>query len=1281
MSSSANSVAVTSGSTTAGINGVLLPGGVISGTVTAAVGGATLQGVCVSVSQNGGSATGTAVTAANGTYTINDLPTGSYTVEFSVPGCGNSTNLADQWYSAKSTVTSATPVGVTAGSTASGVNAQMQPGATLSGTVTAASGGADLSGICVLATISGGPTPALTSTASNGTYSIGGLAAGTYTVEFTPGCGNSGSYADQWYNGASSQGSATSVVVGTGANVTAINAAMQLTGSISGTVTASGGGGLASACVTATENGGAGFGSTFTFTGGAYTITGLAPGTYTVDFQYCGSSGAYAEQWYNNQSSSATANPVTVTANSTIPNINAAMVAISPPGAPTIGTATAGNASATVTWTAPSSTGGSPITGYTVTAADSTNAARGGQLCGWTTGTLTCTVTGLTNGDSYTFTVTATNAAGTGPPSAASNSIKPLGVPGAPTGVTASAGNANAVVTWTAPSSNGGSAITGYTVTALDSTNSTRGGQTCAWTTGPLTCTVTGLTNGDSYTFSVTAKNANGNGPPSTASNAVTIGAVPEQPTGVSATAGNANAVVTWTAPASNGGSTITAYTVTALDSTNSTRGGETCGWTTGPLTCTVTGLTNGDSYTFEAAATNAIGMGLESTASNAVTPATAPSAPTIGTATGGNASATVTWSAPSSSGGATITNYTVKAADSTTPANGGETCSWTTGTLTCTVTGLNNGDSYTFTVTATNAAGTGPPSAASNAVTPMTVPGAPTIGTATAGNATATVTWTAPTSNGGSPITGYTVTAADSTTSANGGETCNWTSGPLTCTVTGLTDGDTYTFKVTAKNSLGAGPASAASNSVTPTASVPGAPSIGTATGSNASAIVSWSAPASNGGSVITHYTVTGADSTNSARGGETCTWTTGPLSCTVTGLTNGDSYTFTVTATNAVGTGPASSPSNAVIPMTLPGAPTIGTATGSNASATVTWSAPASNGGSTITSYTVTAADSTTPGNGGETCTWTTGPLTCTIAGLTNGDSYTFTVTATNAVGTGPASVTSNSVTPATVPGAPTIGTATGSNATATVTWSAPGSSGGSTITHYTVSASDATNSARGGETCTWTTGPLSCTVTALTNGDSYSFTATATNAIGTGSASAPSNSVTPATVPGAPTIGTATSSNASATVTWSAPGSKRRLDDHPLHGHRRRFDDSCQRWRDLHVDDRAAQLHGHRPDQRRLLHLHGDGDQCGRHRPRLGSLQPGHPRHGSRRPHHRHRHRLERQCHRHVERPGLQRRLRDHPLHGHRRRLDHSCQRRRDLHLDDRAAQLHDHRPDQR
>jgi predicted RNA-binding protein with TRAM domain len=255
----------------------------------------------------------------------------------------------------------------------------------------------------------------------------------------------------------------------------------------------------------------------------------------------------------------------------------------------------------------------------------------------------------------------------------------------------------------------------------------------------------------------------------------------------------------------------------------------------------------------------------------------------------------------------------------------------------------------------------------------------------------------------------------------------------------------------------------------------------------------------------------VVAADLTTPGNGGEVCTWTTGPLTCTLSGLTNGDSYTFTVEATNAVGTGAASSFSNAVTPATVPGAPSGASATPGNATATVTWTAPASDGGSPVTAYTVVAADSTTPFNGGETCTWTTGPLTCTLSGLTNGDSYTFTVTATNVVGSGAASSPSNAVTPATVPGAPSILTVTPGNGTITITWAAPSSDGGSPVTAYTVVAGDVTTPFNGGEVCTWTTGPLTCTLTGLTNGDTYIVGLSATNEAGV-SATVISGFVTP-------------------------------------------------------------------------------------------------------------------------------------------------------------------------
>jgi RHS repeat-associated protein len=231
------------------------------------------------------------------------------------------------------------------------------------------------------------------------------------------------------------------------------------------------------------------------------------------------------------------------------------------------------------------------------------------------------------------------------------------------------------------------------------------------------------------------------------------------------------------------------------------------------------------------------------------------------------------------------------------------------TGTSTATpitVTGLTNGTSYTFTVTAINALGTGAASAASNSVAPGAVPGAPTIGAATGGNAQSTVTFSAPASNGGSAITGYTVTSNPA-----GGVDSNAGTVALSHTVAGLANGTAYTFTVTATNSFGMGPASAASASVTP-ATVPGAPTIGSATAGNGQATVSFAAPTSNGGSAITSYTLT------SSPGAFTSTGSASPIA--MTGLANGTSYTFTVTATNAAGTGPASGASNTVTPDTAP-------------------------------------------------------------------------------------------------------------------------------------------------------------------------------------------------------------------------------------------------------------------------------------------------------------------------------------------------------------------------
>ena len=349
--------------------------------------------------------------------------------------------------------------------------------------------------------------------------------------------------------------------------------------------------------------------------------------------------------------------------------------------------------------------------------------------------------------------------------------------PGAPAGASAARGDQSATVSWGVPASDGGSAVIEYTVA------STPPSAGCS-TAGALTCNVPGLTNGTAYTFQITAQNGLGFGPATTTA-AVTPAGLPPAPTGVTATASNLSAEVVWSS-AGNNGSTISGYTVSASDGTHN------CTWSSGPLTCLVAGLTNGTSYTFQVRATNGVGTGSPSAASNSVTPAAVPEKPTGVVATGGKATATVSWTAPADNGSA-ITAYAV----SSTPPSAGCT---TTGALTCDVSGLTNGTSYTFTVRATNASGPSLSSIASNPVTPADVPGAPAGVTAVSGKSSATVSWTAAATNG-APITGYTVTSSP----ASGG--CTWTSGPLGCTVSGLTPAASYSFRVTATNSEGTGP------------------------------------------------------------------------------------------------------------------------------------------------------------------------------------------------------------------------------------------------------------------------------------------------------------------------------------------------------------------------------------------------------------------------------------------------------------------------------------------
>ena len=178
------------------------------------------------------------------------------------------------------------------------------------------------------------------------------------------------------------------------------------------------------------------------------------------------------------------------------------------PTAPQNVTAIAANASAVVSWQPPAFDGGLPVLSYVVT-------ANPGGASATVSGRTTGTVTGLNNGNSYTFTVLPRNAVGNGYWSSPSNRIVPTSVPWPPLKASASAGNFGATVSWSAPSYDGGTPVTGYIVTASP------GGATVSVGAGARTAFIPSLSPDTTYSFTLAAVNVNGNSAPSNTTNGV----------------------------------------------------------------------------------------------------------------------------------------------------------------------------------------------------------------------------------------------------------------------------------------------------------------------------------------------------------------------------------------------------------------------------------------------------------------------------------------------------------------------------------------------------------------------------------------------------------------------------------------------------------------------------------------------------------------------------------------------------------------------------------------
>ena len=343
----------------------------------------------------------------------------------------------------------------------------------------------------------------------------------------------------------------------------------------------------------------------------------------------------------------------------------------------------------------------------------------------------------------------ATNAAGN---SRASRAITVVaGAPYPPTGLVASAGNGSATVSFHSPTIDNAT-IQYWTITASP------GGNTCqAFLT---TCTVTGLTNGQTYTFTGVSVGTYGTSVPSAPSAPVTLATVPTVPTGVSATAttisGTPGAYVNYTAPTSNGGSPITGYTTVIVDQTTST----TTKVSGSSTLTTVTGLNATDSYTFSVYATNALGNSPASTPIQAV-----PQGPTSVTDTNvGDGTATISWTPSTVTLGNPVTGFAVSSFDLTALAIG-PSDSVGSSTTSDTLSGLTLGDLYDVCVSALNSQATA--NETCSEFTAYAAPPGPTGVTAVSnGDTTGSVSWNlAVGAPAGNPVTGYQVGVLDLTT------------------------------------------------------------------------------------------------------------------------------------------------------------------------------------------------------------------------------------------------------------------------------------------------------------------------------------------------------------------------------------------------------------------------------------------------------------------------------------------------------------------------------------
>jgi len=458
-------------------------------------------------------------------------------------------------------------------------------------------------------------------------------------------------------------------------------------------------------------------------------------------------------------------------------------------------------------------------------------------------------------------TITATDTA-TSTITGTSNAISVTALPLVPTGLTAVASSARVNLSWTA-----GAAATSYSVYR----GTTSFGQSATPVATGITTTTyqdTGLTDGTTYYYRVAAFNAVGNSPEGNQASAMPVAT----PTGLSATPGNTKVILSWTASAGATSYRVYRGTTSFGESATPIASGITA------TTYTNIGLTNGTTYYYRVAAFNATGNSPEGNQTAAI-PLPPPPVPTGLTATAGNVSVVLSWTATASATSYNVYRGTTSFGQSATPITTGITAT------TYTNAGLVNGVTYYYRIAAVNLGGN---SAEGNQAGAMPV--ATPVGlTATAGNAIVTLSWTA-----SAGATSYNVYRGTTSFGQSATPIASGIAGTMYADAA-VTNGVTYFYRVAAFNAGGNSPEGnqASAMPVAP----PAVPTGLTATAGVGSVTLNWTASA-------------GAATYNIYRGttsfGESATpIATGivPTTYVDTGLTPGTTYYYRIAAFNAGG------------------------------------------------------------------------------------------------------------------------------------------------------------------------------------------------------------------------------------------------------------------------------------------------------------------------------------------------------------------------------------------